>query len=103
MSPCDDLGYFQQRVRDLRGPVLEAGRAPVLHPRPPLAGPRLREPSQPEAQAHGGRHDRVQHPEVRECTRYHTLHTIDIASAVFWKWLLVVYITLFSTGTIMKR
>ena len=93
MSPCDDLGYFQQRVRDLRGPVLEAGRAPVLHPRPPLAGPRLRQPSQPEAQAHGGRHDRVQHPEVRECTRYHTLHTIDIASAVFWKWLLLVYIT----------
>ena len=83
-------------MRDLRGPVLEAGRAPVLHPRPPLAGPRLREPSQPEAQAHGGRHDRVQHPEVRECT-------IDIASAVFWKWLLLVYITLFSTGTIIKR
>ena len=67
-------------MRDLRGPVLEAGRAAVLHPRPPLAGPRLREPSQPEAQAHGGRHDRVQHPEVRDIIL--SYYTTDIVIAV---------------------
>jgi hypothetical protein len=44
---------FQQRVRHLRGPVLEAGRVAVLHRRPPLAGPRVRSAPQPEAEAHG--------------------------------------------------
>jgi len=45
--------FIQQRVCHVRGPVLEVGRPPVLHRRPPLAGSGIRSAPQPEAETHG--------------------------------------------------
>lgn len=46
------------------GSVLEVGRSPVVHPRPPLAGCRVCPTFGAAPQTYGVRHDRVVHSEV---------------------------------------
>lgn len=56
--------HFQQWMRNIRGHFLEVGRLTELCAGPSLAWPRVRQPSQPETEGYGGRHDRVQHSQV---------------------------------------
>ena len=55
----------QERVRDVGGHAVEAGRAAVVHPGPALARGGVRRAPRPPAQTHGGRHDRGCRQEVR--------------------------------------
>lgn len=68
------LVQWQQRLRHIRGLVLEAGRPSDLHPGPPLARGGVRQTSGESHQAHVEQHDR----ELRQAVCGYAVVKIDL-------------------------